>query len=105
MVADALNRMTIGTVSHVEESNKDLVKDIHRFDSLGVLLEDSLDGGFIVHRNSKSYLVVEVKYKKHFDQLLKNLKISVLSKLDESFSMEDDVLSNKVGCVCRMWII
>ena len=53
MVADALNRMTIGTVSHVEESNKDQVKDIHRFDSLGVLLEDSLDGGFIVHRNSK----------------------------------------------------
>ena len=49
--------------------------------------------------------MVEVKYKKHFDQLLKNLKISVLSKLDESFSMGDDVLSNKVGCVCRMWII
>ena len=30
MVADALSRMTMGGVSHVEEGKKDLVKDVHR---------------------------------------------------------------------------
>ena len=28
-------------MSHVEEKNKDLVKDVHRFARLGVRLEDS----------------------------------------------------------------
>ena len=30
VVADVLCRMTTGSVSHLEEPNKDLVKDVHR---------------------------------------------------------------------------
>ena len=62
-VADALSRMTMGSVSHIEEAKKDLVRDFHRLSRLGVRLEDSSDGGFMVHNNSKSSLVVEVKSK------------------------------------------
>lgn len=40
------------SVSHVEEGKKDLVKDVHRFTSFGVLLDDSRNGCFVVHKNS-----------------------------------------------------
>ena len=52
VVVDALGRITMGGVSHIEESKKDLVKDVHRLSWLVVRLEDSLNGGFMVHHNS-----------------------------------------------------
>ena len=85
-VADSLSRMTMYSVSHVEEEKKELVKDVHRFARLGVLLEDSPNGGFIVRYNSNSSLVVDVKYRQHLDPLLMELKKSVLVKLNESSS-------------------
>ena len=42
------------------------MKDFHRLYVLGVLLEDSPNGGFVVHYNFESSLVVEVKFKKLF---------------------------------------
>ena len=65
VVADALSHMTMGSVSHVEEEKKELVKDVHRLDRLGVRLEDSPIGGFMVHHNSDSSLVVEVRSMQH----------------------------------------
>ena len=56
------------------------------FALLGVWLEDSPNEGFMVHLNSDSSLVVEVKSKNHLYPLLMELKESVLSKLNESFS-------------------
>ena len=50
-------------MSHVEEAKKDLVKDVHRLARLGVRLEDSPNGGFVVHHNSESSSVVDVKSK------------------------------------------
>ena len=67
VVADDLSRMTKGSVSHVDESKKDLVKDVHRLVHLGVLLEDSPNTGFMFHHISESSLVVKVKSKKHLD--------------------------------------
>ena len=78
MVKDALTGMTMGRMSHVEEYKKELVKDVHRFALLGVRLEDSPNGGFMVHHNSDSLLVVEVKSKKQLDRLLMELKESIL---------------------------
>ena len=53
VVVHALSRITMGNVSHVDESNNDLVKDIHRLDTLHIRLEDSPNGGFMVHHNSE----------------------------------------------------
>ena len=53
VVADALSCMIMGSVSHVEEDKEDLVKYVYRLDRLGVRLEDSPDGGFIVQSNSE----------------------------------------------------
>ena len=55
--------MTMGSVSHVEESKKDLVKDVYWLAYLNVRVEDSPNGGFMVHHNSELSLVVEVKSK------------------------------------------
>ena len=63
VVVDALSCMTMSSVSHVDEAKKYQVKDVHRFPRLGVRLEDSPNGGFMVHHNSESSLVVEVKSK------------------------------------------
>ena len=51
-----------------------------------VRLEDFPNRVLMVHHNSDSCLVVEVKSKKHPDLLLMELKKSVLSKFNESFS-------------------
>ena len=87
VVADALSRMTMGSVSHLDEAKKDLARDVHRLTRLGVRLESSPYGGAIVHHSSESSLVVEVKSKKYPDLALMELKESVLGKLNESFSL------------------
>ena len=38
VVADALSRLAMGSVSNVEEKRKELVKDVHRLSRLGVRL-------------------------------------------------------------------
>ena len=87
VVEDSLSRMTMGSVSHLIEAKKDLARDVDKLARLGVRLESSPDGGVIVHRNSMSSLVVEVKSKQHHDLDLMELKESVLGKLNESFSL------------------
>ena len=56
---DALSCMTMGSASHINEAEKDLVKDVHRLARLGVRLEDSPNGCFMVHHNSKSLLAID----------------------------------------------
>ena len=78
MVANVLSRLSMSSVSHIEKAKKDLVKDFHRLARLGVRLEDSSNGGFMVHHNSESSLVVEVKSKQHIDLALMEFKELVL---------------------------
>ena len=47
-----LSHMTMASVSHVEETKKDLVKDVHRLAQLCDRLEDSPNGDFMAHHNS-----------------------------------------------------
>ena len=47
----------MGSMSHIDEDTKDLVKDVHRLARLCVRLEDSPNGGFMVHHNFESSLV------------------------------------------------
>ena len=52
------------------------MRGIHRLAILGVRLEDSPNGGFMVYHNLESSLVIEVKSKQHLDQSLMELKES-----------------------------
>ena len=60
VVVDALSRMSMGSVTYVGDDKKEIVRDVHRLALLGVRLEESPKGGFTVHHNSESSLVVEV---------------------------------------------
>ena len=66
---------------------KKLVKDVHRLVHLGVILEDSPNGDFMVNHNFESSLVVELKSKKHVDPSLMDLKESVLGMPNKLFSL------------------
>ena len=48
LVADALSRLSMGSVAHVEEKIKELVKDVHRLARFGVLLMSISHNGVIV---------------------------------------------------------
>ena len=48
-------------------------------------LESASNGGVVVHHNSESSLVVEVKSKQHLDLALMELKESIITKFNESF--------------------
>ena len=61
------------------------MKDVNSLARLCVRLENCLNGGFVVHHNSESSLVVKVKSKQHRYPLLMELEESVLGKLNESF--------------------
>ena len=74
VVVDSLSFMCMGSVPHVEEDKKDLVKDVHRLAHLGVKFEDCSNVGFIVYHNSELPLVVEVKSKQHLVPSLMELK-------------------------------
>ena len=57
---------------------------------LGVQLVDTSSGDVSYHSSSESLFVVDVKDKKHLDPVLMELTDSILSKLNESFSVEGD---------------
>ncbi|KAH0758120.1 hypothetical protein KY290_021613 [Solanum tuberosum] len=77
VVADALSRLYMGSVAHMEEERKELVKDVHRLTRLGVLLMSITYSGVPVQNGSKSSLVVEVKEKQDSDPILLELKGAV----------------------------
>ncbi|WMV57909.1 hypothetical protein MTR67_051294 [Solanum verrucosum] len=47
VVVDALSRLCMGSVAHVEEEKKELAKDVHRLARLGVCLSNTSDGGAV----------------------------------------------------------
>ena len=86
VVTDALSRLSMGSVAHVEEKRKDLVKDVHRLARLGVRLMSISYSGVTVHNNEESSLVVEVKEKQQSDQILVELKGALNNQRVEVFS-------------------
>ena len=77
VVADALSRLSMGSVAHVEEERKELAKDVHRLVRLGVRLMSISDGGVTIQNGAESSLVVEVKEKQDSDPILLELKGAV----------------------------
>ncbi|XP_069146916.1 uncharacterized protein [Solanum lycopersicum] len=73
-LADALSRLFMGSVAHVEEKRKYLVKDVHRLARLGVRLMSISDNDVIVQNGEESSLVVEVKENQESDPIFLELK-------------------------------
>ena len=90
----------MGSVSHIDDEKKELVKEVHQLARLGVRLVDTPSGGVSVHSSSESSFVVDVKAKQHLDPVLMELKDSVLSKLGGIV-----YLDRWADCVCPILII
>ncbi|WMV33399.1 hypothetical protein MTR67_026784 [Solanum verrucosum] len=78
------------SVAHIEDNNKELVRDVHILARLGVRLVDSIKGGVMVHNGSKSSFVADVKAKQGLDPILIELKETVIKKPVEAFSQGGD---------------
>ncbi|KAH0784240.1 hypothetical protein KY290_003838 [Solanum tuberosum] len=100
VVADALSRLSMGSVDHVEDEKKELVRDVHRLARLGVPLVDSTKSGVMVHNGSESSFVVDVKAKKSLDPILVELKELVLKKSVEDFLQGGDGVLRYQGWLC-----
>ncbi|WMV09248.1 hypothetical protein MTR67_002633 [Solanum verrucosum] len=64
----------MGSVAHVEEERRELVKYVHRLARLGVHRMSISDGGVTIQNGAESSPVVEVKEKKDSDPILLELK-------------------------------
>ena len=58
--ANDLSILLMGSVAHVEEKRKELVKDVHKFARLGVILMSIPDSGVTVQNEAESSFLVEV---------------------------------------------
>ena len=92
VVADALSRLSMGSVAHVEEMRKELVKDVHRLARLGVHLMIISESGVKLQNGKESSLVMEVKKKQDSDPILLEPKGAVHNQRVEVFSQGGDSL-------------
>ena len=104
IVADALIRLSIGSVAHVEEERKELVKDVHRLARLGVRIICISDNCVKVMNRTKSSLVVEVKENKTVIQFFLNIRMqSTIREWRFSPKREMVYFASRVDCVFVMW--
>ncbi|WMV33027.1 hypothetical protein MTR67_026412 [Solanum verrucosum] len=63
VVADALSRLSMGSLVHLSCAQHEVVRDVHKLTSLGVRLLEAEDGGVVVQNTAESSLVALVKEK------------------------------------------
>ncbi|KAH0733004.1 hypothetical protein KY289_004192 [Solanum tuberosum] len=93
-------RLSMGSISHVEEEKKKLVKDVLRLARLGVHLMDSTEGVLVVMNGVESSLVSEVKEKQDQDLIFLELKANVHKKKVMAFEQRGDGVLRNQGRLC-----
>lgn len=63
IVVNDLNRLSMGSLAHVDDDKQELVKNINHLAYIRVCLIDSEDGEVLLHRVSQLSLIVEIKEK------------------------------------------
>ena len=99
-MADALSRLSMGSVAHVEQKIKELVKNVHRLTRLGVRLMSISDSGVTVQDVEESSLVIEVNEKQDNEPILLELKSLVHNQRVEVFSQGGDGVLRYKGRLC-----
>ena len=87
VVADALRRLPMGSIAHVEEEKKELLKDVHRLSRLGVRL-------------MKSSLVVDFKKKQDSDSIFPDFKGAIHNHRVGVFSQGGDGVLRYQSIMC-----
>ena len=100
VVADALCRLSMGSVVHVEEERKEIVEDVHCLARLGVCRLIISDNSVTVQNGAEYSLVVEVKENQESDPILIELKSAVHNQNMEVFSQGGDGVLLYQGRMC-----
>ena len=58
---NALSRLSMGSMSHIDEEKEELVKEVHQLARFSVRMTDAPSGGVSVHSSFESSFVVYVK--------------------------------------------
>ncbi|KAF3648996.1 hypothetical protein FXO37_19182 [Capsicum annuum] len=101
IVADALSKLSMRSVSHVEDSKKKLAQEIHQLTRLGIRLVDTDKGDIWVWSSSESSLVYDVKEKQDRDPSLLKLKESIQDQKIEVLSQGGDIV---LRCWGRLYV-
>ena len=105
VVADALSRLSLRSVAHIEEKNKQAIEGVHMFACLGVHIMRICDSGVTVQNGAELSLVVEVKEKQDSYPILLELKGVVHHQKIEVFSQGEMVyFTTRVDCGFLMWV-
>lgn len=101
VVADALNRKSMGSLASTPPEKKEIVRDIHKLASLGVRLADSGNVGVSVRGIAESSIVVEIKQHQYEDPVLVRYRELALEKEQAPFelSLEGTLLFKGRLCV------
>jgi len=100
VVTDALCRLSMDNVAHINDDKKEIIRDVHCLAHLGVRLMESTKGCVMVHNGSESSFVSDVKAKQYLHPTLVGLKETVLKKSIESFSLGEDGVFRYQGLLC-----
>ncbi|WMV30371.1 hypothetical protein MTR67_023756 [Solanum verrucosum] len=74
VVADALSRRSMGSLSYLGVEKRELARELHQLASLGVRMLEAEDSGVIIQDTAVSSLVLEAKSRQQEDTSLEKLK-------------------------------
>ncbi|XP_070041464.1 uncharacterized protein [Nicotiana tomentosiformis] len=100
IVADALSRKSMGSLSHVEADKVKMTKYLCQLASLQVRLVDAEGGRILVQNTAKSSFVTEVKERQHEDPKLIKLRESIPQQRQPLFELTEVGVLRYQGRLC-----
>ncbi|XP_075112000.1 uncharacterized protein LOC107766740 [Nicotiana tabacum] len=100
IVANALSRKSMGSLSHVEADKVKMTKYLCHLANLQVRLVDAEGGRILVQNTAKSSLVTEVKERQHEDPELIKLRERIPQQRQPLFELTGDGVLRYQGRLC-----
>ena len=88
IVADALSRKSMGSLTHMSTVRRPLVQELHKLEQNGVRFEISESGSFLAHIHSHSSLIEKIKNTQHLDPKLQKLMEEVREGRNKGFVID-----------------
>ncbi|XP_070057081.1 uncharacterized protein [Nicotiana tomentosiformis] len=100
VVADALSRRSMGSLSYLQPEKRRIAHEIHQVATLGVRLLDSGDIGITTQDTATSSLVTEVKERQYEDPALVHYRDTTSYKEKTPFEITEDGVLRYRGRLC-----
>ena len=100
VVADAVSRKSMGSLTNLQPERRDMVREIQRLSSLGVRLANSEDSGVSIREVAESSIIDEVKRHQYKDPILAQYRDAALQKEKTPFKVTPDGVLRYEGRLC-----